>query len=716
MLSPADAALVRRDPDVPGLAVLLDDEALRVRVGSPVVRRYLRYKPGTSCILGATAELDGAPVDVFFAAHDGESAVKLEKTSEQAPPGAVLLHDPALGLSGATSAGDRDLPLLALLADPKRRRRVLRRLLPEHPDLHAAPLSTLSYKPMRRWVGLLQPTSGPSVVLRAYRPQDAERSAAAAIELGHGAPRTPALLAADISLGVLAVQYLPGRTLDRLLLHAPSPDVAAAGRALAALHERALAGLPSRTPQDAADGVRAAARQVGVLLPELDAAATRLAHELTGRLDALPGADPVTVHGDFSADQVVVGTDGELVLLDLDRAALGDAAEDLASLFAARVAAEVLQDAAGGPSARALLRTLSEGYAESRALPVPEAVAVHAAAHLLRRVADPFRTCAPQWPARTAALLEAALAVGERGVDAPLRVAVPRAHPDPLQASPIDLLAPLLGPDVRIEILKDKPGRRCTSRATGAAGSAIVKVYASERAPVVAARVAAVAHDGAEPVLPRVLLCDEQRHVVVLSDVPGAPYREALLAGDVGASRRVGRALARWHAAHRGRVPRVLRAHTVERELRTLRERAETAPPGITAAVREALPALSEVWECDTVVHRDLYEEQVVLGDHVGLYDLDDAAAGPAELDLGNLLAHLNLLSRRAGVGLDEQVAVLLTSYVEVAPLDPRLLRRCESLSRLRLACLHQEAALLEPADERILTGEARAWRAGGEG
>jgi hypothetical protein len=34
-------------------------------------------------------------------------------------------------------------------------------------------------------------------------------------------------------------------------------------------------------------------------------------------------------------------------------------------------------------------------------------------------------------------------------------------------------------------------------------------------------------------------------------------------------------------------------------------------------------------------VHRDLYEEQVLLGERVALIDLDDAALGPPELDIG---------------------------------------------------------------------------------
>jgi len=57
----------------------------------------------------------------------------------------------------------------------------------------------------------------------------------------------------------------------------------------------------------------------------------------------------------------------------------------------------------------------------------------------------------------------------------------------------IELLEPILGAPVVLEELKHKPGRRTTSRAVGARRSAIVKVYASERAPIVAARLGALA-------------------------------------------------------------------------------------------------------------------------------------------------------------------------------------------------------------------------------
>jgi aminoglycoside phosphotransferase (APT) family kinase protein len=91
-------------------------------------------------------------------------------------------------------------------------------------------------------------------------------------------------------------------------------------------------------------------------------------------------------------------------------------------------------------------------------------------------------------------------------------------------------------------------------------------------------------------------------------------------------------------------------------------------------------------------VHRDLYEEQILLGDEVGLIDLDDTALGPPELDAGNLLAHVELLSLRSGRDLGVMSEEFLAAYVRAgAPLDWRLVDRCRRLARLRLACIHDE-------------------------
>jgi Ser/Thr protein kinase RdoA (MazF antagonist) len=262
----------------------------------------------------------------------------------------------------------------------------------------------------------------------------------------------------------------------------------------------------------------------------------------------------------------------------------------------------------------------------------------------------------------------------------------------------IELLEPLLGAPVALDVLKHKPGRRTTSRAVGARRSAIVKIYASQRAPVVAARLEALAAGPAEPVVPSVLLCDPDAHLVALSEVPGVPLRESLLRGELDTCARAGAAIGGWHRAWLGKSPEALVPHTVDRELEILEARIERSSPEVAGPMRAALPAVvPDDWGSSTVVHRDLYEEQVMVGERIGLIDLDDAALGPPELDVGNLLAHLDLLAIRAETDLAETTAALLDGYAQAGPpLDPALLARCHGLSLLRLACIHENLVLVE--------------------
>jgi hypothetical protein len=75
------------------------------------------------------------------------------------------------------------------------------------------------------------------------------------------------------------------------------------------------------------------------------------------------------------------------------------------------------------------------------------------------------------------------------------------------------------------------------------------------------------------------------------------------------------------------------------------------------------------------------------------MVDLDDAALGPPELDIGNLLAHIELLSLRSGRDLDAMTEQLLGGYASSgSSLDVELLNRCRTLTRLRLACIHGAA------------------------
>jgi Ser/Thr protein kinase RdoA (MazF antagonist) len=250
-------------------------------------------------------------------------------------------------------------------------------------------------------------------------------------------------------------------------------------------------------------------------------------------------------------------------------------------------------------------------------------------------------------------------------------------------------LAHVVGSPVAMQELKHKPGRRRTLRARGSRRTAIVKVYESERAPLVAARVAALSAGPPEPRTPEVLYLDPARRMLVVSEVSGVPLRRSIVVGDVAACARTGRALAGWRRAWRNTSPNGLQSHTMEDEERILLSQAERAPAHVRALIRSALPALRGEWPCTTVVHRDLYEEQVLLGDRVGLIDLDDAALGPPELDVGNLVAHVELLELRKGADLRASRDALLGGY-DVDSLDPDLFDRCRRLALLRLACIHE--------------------------
>jgi hypothetical protein len=263
----------------------------------------------------------------------------------------------------------------------------------------------------------------------------------------------------------------------------------------------------------------------------------------------------------------------------------------------------------------------------------------------------------------------------------------------------IDGLADIVGSPVELEVLRSKPNRRRTLRARGPERTAIVKQYASDRAKVVARRVAALAAGPAEPLVPSVLHFDRESHTVVLSEIPGRPLRHALLFRELGACRRAGAALGTWHAAWTGTAPDGLSEHTAAREIDIISLLLEDTSPPIARAVSDALPILSGAWRCTTVVHRDLHEEKILIGGLVGLIDLDDAALGPPELDMGNLVAHLELLERRRRVSLVAAARALFDGYDQTGPaLDRPLLNRCRALTLLRLACLNDDLRLARAA------------------
>src|SRR5699024_10875995 len=157
--------------------------------------------------------------------------------------------------------------------------------------------------------------------------------------------------------------------------------------------------------------------------------------------------------------------------------------------------------------------------------------------------------------------------------------------------------------------------------------------------------------------VPHVVAADEADGTVGLSTLPGRPLH-ALLAEPGGpgteAARIVGETVLRLHSGLETAGPAVA-GHDLDDEVRATRAlidlaRAHRVVPATAAADldRALVRAAGQVAAAGpmprALLHRDLHDKQLLVDvDEVGVLDVDMLAAGDPALDLGNLLAHLDL-------------------------------------------------------------------------
>ncbi len=407
MFTSADADLARRDSSLPGLALLLDSEAFvaRLRRAWPepglgaATSTYLRYKPGTNCLVAYRLQAAGATFDVYAKAYrpgrSGEARTAPEPATTVRP---VVLEGAAVVVFPFPE--DDKLGILSRLADASGRDVLLRKLLPDRPDTWQAPPVTLRYKPERRYVAQVTAGEGTRVVLKAYAGGEFETAQANARALHSRGPlRLARRLGRSRRHRILVLEWLPGGLL-REAMGRPDFDpgrLAAIGTSLAELHRQPSDRLPGVARERDAAAWHAAAEHVGFLCPRLGPRAASLARRLASHLADGPPADRA-IHGDFHASQVLEDESGT-AFLDLDQAARGDPEADLGT-FLANLERDALQRRLPAGRVERFREGLMEGYGTASGEIRPPLLSLFTSGNLLQLAPDAFRSRQPDWPER----------------------------------------------------------------------------------------------------------------------------------------------------------------------------------------------------------------------------------------------------------------------------------------------------------------------------
>ncbi|MEX5234257.1 phosphotransferase [Kocuria arenosa] len=451
---------------LPALAAVLDPgrltELFGHELGGPLRTSHLRYKPGVSVVARVDVGTTGSVHWVAAYAPAGNGRDKLEKVLDRAARDQRGRAAPVLVADLPGRTGHR-LAVGTVGTDPALRR-ALAVLGPERAGKLGRPGDSarlLRYNPRRRAVLTGADDDAPGRVTKLT---------------AGPAPADPLLLSrlAAAGLRVLAPVPVPGLPVSPHVLHYPwfgdgdlaahavaaadGPGhggpvlaaAAAAGTALAELHVRGPSLLGSArvgAPLDADRRLRSLAADLSALDPRSAARCAGAGRAVAEALAGRAGAAARLLHGDFSADQVLVRRSGrpgapELRLADLDRVRTGAAADDLGGFLAVELlAAETLGTGAGqalaGPDELPLTGALLRGYGSGAALPPWSEILAWAAFHVLARSMEPFRSTAADWRERTdqrLALAERLVAQAGRAPVAAPSVVVGAARSGPVRA------------------------------------------------------------------------------------------------------------------------------------------------------------------------------------------------------------------------------------------------------------------------------------------
>jgi Ser/Thr protein kinase RdoA (MazF antagonist) len=428
MLSKSDAELARRDAAIPSLPLLFDEEALTRRLNQALPHlgirnlsaHYVRYKPGTSCLISYKVETEHTHFDLYAKGMRRGSANKMNKADRringsQDHNSGVILDD--AGVIVYIYPVDHDVSVLRRLADSQSRRETLKSTLQWRPDLWEVELHTLRYKPERRYVAQMVTQNGPHGLLKAYAGNDYPSA-----QRGGKIFNSREYLKVAQRLGrsnrhkLVVFEWLDG---DLLLDAIQEPAFSVTymrhvGAALVELHDQRPRRLRDADLRLEIKSLLSTANDLIHLCPAKSDMIAKLAEKLATDLTETRKLY-YSIHNDFTADQVLL-TDDNVIILDLDEATRGDRYSDLSS-FVAGIEYAVLMGEPPIINSRETIDAFLDGYSEASNRRLPANLNRKIAASLLRLAQQPFRSRLPDWPQKTYRIIERAEALANRQFD-----------------------------------------------------------------------------------------------------------------------------------------------------------------------------------------------------------------------------------------------------------------------------------------------------------
>lgn len=402
--------IAARDTALQGLAQLLDGQVVMDELNRclpdigarRIEKKYIRYKPGTSCLVRYELESNYGNSGIYAKVHGPKAWNKLKKAGNDPIPagpddiGRLVVAKRNMVISSFPN--DDRLNELFHLSIPSKKQDLLKHIFPHQPALHQADMEILQYKPERRYVACLRQSGVEQVALKLYEKRGFAAAQQVCHQLKKSGDRTfPTVVGESQRYMAIAFQWIAGPRLSDIFA---KPDfdlewLRELGHHLAEFHRRPNVNLlVYLSPEHKADNLMALARTVEFIAPEY-AERTRALAQKVGDLLKLVPLEYTQIHGDFYAKQVLCTANG-IQLVDCDDVVFGHPAADL-GLFIAHLERDVMRGFLTRECTDRLEQALLQGYPGAMDSRLFEQIQLYTAVGLLQLIHHPFRNCEPDY-------------------------------------------------------------------------------------------------------------------------------------------------------------------------------------------------------------------------------------------------------------------------------------------------------------------------------